>query len=135
MSTTSSRSWRSRAMQPSELFRRGVVVPRTAEAEQRLMIWDVEETTPVDVLPLDDERVFLKIKNAGVFLKINEMFGSIIDDYEQEVISWNQCAETALMLEREYGSIQDGDVCEFCRALAGQCMLAARRKLALFFVL
>ena len=74
-------------MQPSALWRRGVVVPLTAEAERAIERWDVDRTTAVRFLAIDDAGQFERLWEYGVFRVINRACASIIDDYEEERLS------------------------------------------------
>jgi hypothetical protein len=73
-------------MQNSELFRRGVVLPLNQEAEELLKVNDVEETTPVRYLEIEDQEEFEAIWNTGIFERINKGTSGLIDDYEEHFV-------------------------------------------------
>jgi len=73
-------------MQNSELFRRGVVLPFNEEAEELLKINEVEETTSVRYLEIEDEEGFENLWAVGIFQKINERVNGMIDDYEEHFL-------------------------------------------------
>ena len=52
-------------MQPSELWRRGVVMPLTAEAAEQIAGWDVNESTAVEFLSIADRRCSTSYGRSG----------------------------------------------------------------------
>ncbi len=73
-------------MQNSELFRRGIVSPLDERAELEIRSNVVDETTQVAHLAIQGEALFDYLWSSGLFREINRRCGSIIDDYEEEII-------------------------------------------------
>ena len=73
-------------MQNAELFRRGIVLPDNAEAEDGLRNNNVDESTSVQYLKIPDESFFEALWELQLFQEINARTGSLIDDYEEEFI-------------------------------------------------
>lgn len=78
-------------MQPSALYRMGVVMPLDDDAEAQLRACDVEESAPVRAVSLGDE-VFSTLWIAGFFRDVNERCSGLIDEYEDEIIEPTQLA-------------------------------------------
>lgn len=77
-------------MQVPALFRRGVVVPLTGEAEASMRSWFAEPTNSVLHLRIDNDEEFNSLLDTNVFAKLNQACGVIIDDYEEEIIEPGQ---------------------------------------------
>ena len=77
---------RGRSLQNSELYRRGIVMPMTQLACNSLLANDVDEDTEVRWLEIQGQRAFDDYWSSGVFQRINASAGTIIDDYEEEVV-------------------------------------------------
>jgi hypothetical protein len=88
-------------MQASELFRRAIVVPKDDEGEADLRSWNVSENISVDVLSIESASTFNLIWNSGLFQRINEVCGTLIDDYEEEMLEL-ESLECAITVARKH---------------------------------
>ncbi|MCA9294270.1 MAG: hypothetical protein KDA20_10690 [Phycisphaerales bacterium] len=70
-------------MQNSELYRRSVVLPLDAHAEESLRVNDVDHSTHVQVLDVPDD-VLSDMFEMGLFEAINANCETFIDEYEDE---------------------------------------------------
>lgn len=75
-------------MQNSELFRRGFVVALNSKSEQDLINNNVGINTDVKFCEIPDEGTFESLYNKGLFDIMNNVTGSMIDDYEEEMIEY-----------------------------------------------
>jgi hypothetical protein len=73
-------------MQPSELFRRGIVVPLDEEAEKGLREYQVQDDINVHLLKIPDQELFESLWRIGLFRAINQRCGTLVDDYEEELV-------------------------------------------------
>jgi len=81
-------------MQNSELFRRGIVLPRSEFAKIALLSNNVDDSTEVVSVEIEHDALFYEIWDIGVFQEINRRTGLNIDDYEEEVIPPNLLPQT-----------------------------------------
>lgn len=121
-------------MQPSELWRRGVVMPLNSEAIEQISAWDVDESTAVEFLPISSDALFYELWEIELFAEINRQCGSLIDDYEEEWLRQEQlpasaCAVVALLRQHRSGAVG-----EFLNQLSALISKAADTKLPLYFV-
>jgi len=73
-------------MQLSELYRRGIVVPLDQESEERIRAYDVDANSNVRHLKIPSDNLFLSLWRIGLFDEINRRCGTLVDDYEEEII-------------------------------------------------
>ncbi len=73
-------------MQNAELFRRGIVVPLDQHAEDDVRNENVSDLTNVKHLSIVDDEIFYTLWTAGLFHQINMECGSLLGDYEEELI-------------------------------------------------
>jgi hypothetical protein len=107
-------------MQPSELWRRGVIMPLTSDAAAKMNDGEIDESTEVYFLPISTHNLFSSLWGIGLFDRINQACGTLIDDYESE---W--------LLQRLY---PNGDVGEFLQQLSAQICRATETQSPLYFV-
>lgn len=102
-------------MQNSQQFRRGVVVPLDDRAEEALRGCNVDASTQVLYLPIADDSLFGKVWDCGLFQEVNGRCGTIIDDYEEELIEVDQLPNlvTAIVAVAERVTKTDSDVSVF----------------------
>lgn len=74
-------------MQPSELYRRAIVVPLDQKTEECLRAYDVTEDANVHLVKIPDDELFILLWQLGLFEEINRRCGSLIDDYEEEMVN------------------------------------------------
>jgi hypothetical protein len=74
-------------MQNSRLYRRGIVLPRSAQAVEDIRLNDVSPETPIALCKFSSDDEFYSIWETGIFKKINDACDSIIDDYEGEEVA------------------------------------------------
>lgn len=120
-------------MQPSEIWRRGVVMPHTSEVAQQINDWDIDESAAVDYLPIADETLFLRLWDIGLFATINKTCATLIDDYESEWLAPDHFPAAAIVVERLLKNNSDGDVGDFLRRLLVLIDRATKAKLPLYF--
>ena len=120
-------------MQPSELWRRGVVMALTAEAAEQITAWNVDESTHVQYLPIADEELFNELWRMGLFTGINRACGSVIDDYESEWLQPEQLPAAGRVVGEFLRQRPDGKVGEFLRGLSALISRATEARLPLYF--
>jgi len=123
-------------MQMTQLFRRGVVVPLNDDAENALYNGEVDETTQVHFVEIDSEADFITLWQTGVFKKINETTGSMLDDYEEDIISIEMIPRVR-QLANFFAKNQIGATTGawFFPALVEACDIAERLDKPIFFIL
>jgi hypothetical protein len=121
-------------MQPSELFRRGVVAPCSLRAAEQLRVWDVEPSVEVEYLALPDS-VFSPVWEAGLFASINKACSTLIDDYEEEVIEPRHLARVTELLRRAVRATPSEEVRNFLGDLMELCRRAEARGMPVYFIL
>jgi hypothetical protein len=124
-------------MQNTELYRRGVVLPLSSDAEKLLLQNDIEMDTPVDYLEIPDQAFFELLWELGLFQEINSRVGSMIDDYEQEFIAAESLrlvrdAVEAISMQR---AMMRGDIHEFLSKLKILTEKGIALKRSMLFVL
>lgn len=122
-------------MQPSALYRRGVVLPLTTEAVEAFRSSEVEEATPVRHLSISDDGAFTLFWQAGIFAEINARCDSLIDDYEDEEVDRAKIPRLIEAVEGVAHRSSDARVLEFCRELLRLGEQAAALDRPLFFIL
>lgn len=88
-------------VQVTDLFRRGVVSPLDEQAETQLRTMFVTEPLRVEFLPFVDNW-FGALWHTGVFGLMNQACGSLIDEYEEELLELGQL-ELAIGAVRKCG--------------------------------
>ena len=123
-------------MQNSELFRRGVVLPLNEEAEELLKINEVEETTSVRYLEIEDEKGFENLWAVGIFQKINERVNGMIDDYEEHFVEASKMSGVMAAIDDVRGANKlSNDVESFMGSLVSMALEASSIERPLLFVL
>ena len=123
-------------MQNSELFRRGVVLPLNEEAEELLKINEVEETTSVRYLEIEDEKGFENLWAVGIFQKINERVNGMIDDYEEHFVEASKMSGVMAAIDDVRGANKlSNDVESFMGSLVSMASEASSIERPLLFVL
>ena len=123
-------------MQNSELFRRGVVLPLNEEAEELLKINEVEETTSVRYLDIEDEKGFENLWAVGIFQKINERVNGMIDDYEEHFVEASKMSGVMAAIDDVRGANKlSNDVESFMGSLVSMASEASSIERPLLFVL
>jgi hypothetical protein len=120
-------------MQPSELWRRGVVMALTAEAAEQIDAGNVDESTPVQFLPIPGEALFGELWGSGLFAAINRACGSLIDDYESEWLQPEQLPAAGRVVDALHRKRPDGEVGEFLRGLSALIGRAIEGRMRLYF--
>lgn len=122
-------------MQNSEIYRRGFVVPLNEDAEQALIANDVTYNTAVDFYEFPNNGVFESVWETGLFDEINAQLGTMLDDYEEDVIVNDQ-----ILILREVASsfkkIREGPFSEkkAITELIRLCDVALKHNTSIFFV-
>jgi hypothetical protein len=122
-------------MQIPELFRRGLVVPETDEAETELRSWNVSKCAKVRYLPIEGDALFLSLWKAGLFRAINRACGTNIDDYEEEVLEPDMLERAILAVKQVLGEVHEPSVRQFIEKLSPFLEDAARMEKPVFVVL
>lgn len=120
-------------MQPSEIWRRGVVLPHTVEGAQRIKDWDVDESVAVDYLPITNEAMFSRLSDIGLFTSINNMCGTLIDDYEAEWLLPEHFPNAAMVVTQLLKKNADGDTSDFLDQLLALIGRATETQVPLYF--
>jgi hypothetical protein len=122
-------------MQVSEIYRRGIVLPLVDAAEEDLRYNDIEPTTAVRCLKITTDQLFANLWNSGVFEQINNLCGSLINDYEQDFVESSQLKKLRNVVEEAIGGASNRELKDFLislRELANSAILINR---PLLFVL
>ena len=124
-------------MQTSEIFRRGVVLPLTDDAESHLRANDVSEGMSVRYLEIADQILFEALWASGVFQRINERAGILIDDYEEEFVEKDALPEIRHAVDEVRSSAVplNSRVQGFLETLSGLVAEAQRMERPMLFVL
>lgn len=117
-------------MQVTKLYRRGVVLPLDDDAEEGLRANDIERYTNVRVLEIADQVQFDDLWRLGLFHEINAQCGTIIDDYEEEIVDATQVKNVIVAIDRvrRKALAKDPEIASFLeqlRDLAGQAWLSS----------
>ncbi|MEQ9424573.1 MAG: hypothetical protein RJQ09_09160 [Cyclobacteriaceae bacterium] len=123
-------------MQNSELYRRGIVVPLTEASQMALKNNVVERGLEVEFCELPSEEIFLGLWDKGLFETINAQLGSMLDDYEEEIIENKKVPMLRTILKKfekssEIDFIERKIVLEIIRL----CDVAIKLNRSLFFIL
>ncbi len=121
-------------MQPTELWRRGVVLPHNPEVAQRINDWDVDESVAVEYLAITDGALFSQLWDIGLFAAINEACGTRIDDYEAEWLLPAHFPTATIIVERLLKNHCNRELGDFLRRLSGLIGRAAEARMPLYFV-
>ena len=79
-------------MQIERLFRQGIVMPLSDEAETALLTGDVNEQTRVEFLKISGE-IFLQLWFHGVLRAMSDQSGVSLDEYETGIIEADRVPE------------------------------------------
>jgi len=120
----------------SELYRRGIVLPLSAEACDAIRANSADENTPARTLNLSNDILFYDLWNWGILNQINAVCGSLIDEHEEDELPFEKLADVLgvideFLLKRE----AIGDRRTFLLALRQLCLAAQSSRTSLFFVL
>jgi len=74
-------------MMTSDLFRRGIIVPKHAASLKAVEEDSIDSPEGFWHLKFSDQKQFERIWSTGLFSEINEKCHTLIDDYEQESVS------------------------------------------------
>ncbi len=73
--------------QLTEIWRRGIVVPLSAQRADEMASFHVSSEEDVEYLEIKDDSFFDSLWGTNLFQDINRKCGSLIDDYEEEVLA------------------------------------------------
>ena len=90
---------RAKRLQPSQLYRRGVVLPLDDDAENTLRRGDPDHNTRVERIEISDDLFYL-LWDARIFEEINNATDSILDDYEEDWIPRKRLNSLTKALDR-----------------------------------
>lgn len=123
-------------MQNSELYRRGFVVPLNKEAELLLRNNNVSEETNVDFFEIPTEESFENLWEKGLFERINNSLGTMIDDYEEEIIE-NDKLDILIETVEEFINSQKTKIIEanVISELIRLCNVALKNRVPIFIIL
>lgn len=123
-------------MQVSALFRRGVVMPASATAEEALRQGDVNAETEVVWLRIPGrDGFFYRIWQTQVFERINAALDRHIDDYEDEWLEPSDLNLLSSIVDRTRDEATCGEVREWLQHLSDLAATARREGRRLLFVL
>ena len=120
-------------MQPSEIWRRGVVLPHTVDVAQRIKDWDVDESIAVDYLPITNEAMFYRLWDIGLFTAINKMCGTLIEDYEAEWLQPEHFPNAATVVTKHLKRNANGEIGDFLEQLLALISRAKESNVPLYF--
>ncbi len=120
-------------MQMSELWRRGVVMPGSADVLARWRERGVEKEDQANYLEISD-RVFHEAWGVGLFARINEKCDSLIDDHEEEEIAAEYLGDVVKIASTCTTVASLEGFKDFCAKLVELCREAMDKGMPLFFV-
>ncbi|KAB2917580.1 MAG: hypothetical protein F9K23_04145 [Bacteroidetes bacterium] len=119
----------------SELFRMGVVIPLTDEAEEDIVINDIKGEDEYRYIEIKAED-FFTLYQSGFFRTINDELDTLIDEYNDEIIDHSKAKVIIKLIEKysakRYLSVGEK---EFLDNLKELCLQASQLNRPLFFVL
>lgn len=123
-------------MQNSEMYRRGFVVPLNKLAEQALLNNNVGKETNVAYFEIPNDHVFESLWSKGLFNDINTGIGSMIDDYEEEIIEFIKIEKVIEIVQRFKNEKKlDAQEATVVTALNELLRVASERKFSFFFIM
>ncbi len=124
-------------MQPSALYRRGIILPLDAIAERNVRTHDVSKTENVRLLKIPSQGLFEALWHLGLFREINDRCSSLLDDYEEELIEASSTCEVLAAIDSVIGrpGAHDLEVIEFLKELRALARDASTLSRPLMFVL
>ena len=124
------------AVQLSERFRRGVVVPLDDEADKIMEAGEVNEDSRVHFVGITRDGEFESLWETSLFATVNEATGCMVDDYEDEVIPAEMVSRVRTIAE-SYVKKGAGWKVElpFFMAFKEACEIAERERRPIYFVL
>lgn len=94
-----------RAMQISQLFRRGVVRPLDDEAARQLATFTIDDSIRTEWLPILGDSQFAEIWNTGILQCLNEACRIRISDYEEVELRSSQLGLALQVIRRNLTNI------------------------------
>lgn len=123
-------------MQVSELFRRGVVMPTGATAEEALREGDVDADTEVVWIQIPGgDGFFDRIWQSQIFERINDALDRCIDDYADEWIEPSDLDLLSSIVDRTRDEASCEELREWLQHLSELAARAQRERRPLLFVL
>jgi len=116
-------------MHLSQLFRQGIVMPLSDEAEMALRYEDVDRQTPVEFLKISDE-IFLQLWFHGVIRAMRDHCGVPFNEYETDIIETDRVPDLKRAIAKPVNVSP-----EFMAALSSLIQKAVSLHRPLFFVL
>jgi len=118
-------------MHVTQLYRRGIVLPRTPEALDAIRSNDVSEQTQVSLFMFQSHGDFYG--GWRVFEEINAQCGTIIDDYEETEVAPEDIKKMMVILAR-LGRGASPEDARFYTAFTELCGQALQLGMPLFFM-
>jgi len=122
-------------MQISERFRRGVVVPLDETSVRSMADGVVDESTRVHFVEISTQAEFESIWRAGIFDEINKQLGTIMHDYEEEIVPVEMTPRLRAIVKSYSKMLISYSANGFFAALLEACDFAFRSGMALYFIL
>lgn len=122
-------------MQLTEIFRRGIVLPRNQCSFQQFQRWDISGSVLVNFIPILQEQDFEIIWQSGVFQSLNSVCSLNIDDYEEEVLPVDKLSAAIAHLRIISNTLSEGYVIDFVENLIDLSAEGDRIKMPIFFIL
>ena len=122
-------------LQTSELWRRGVVRPRTHDAVRDIRGGTADENTPVDYLLIDDS-LFSCLIYSRLFDDLNAACGTLIDDYEEDQLAGDALATGITIIDRHAAEAESPSrLRDFLGRLATLANIARDTETPIIFIL
>lgn len=121
-------------MQPSELFRRGIVLPTTQQAMDALAANDVREGMDVQCLEIRSDRDFYALWATGIFASINSLAGTRINDYEEAMLPPEYVAVLEVIVRTQELREESPTIRAYLQKLLNLCSAAIDFRMPLFFI-
>ena len=122
-------------MRPSELWRRGIVLPLNAAAASQIAGSDIDDNTEVDYLPIEDDDLFHQLLEIGLLNKINRACSTMIDEYEAEWLPSEQLPAAKAVVASLLWHRPSGEIAKCLHRLAAMIDRAVAIRMPLYFEL
>ena len=121
-------------MQIGAIYRRGIVLPKTQDAIQRLVANDIESGSDMESIRVPDT-LFSKLWGSRFFSDLNRECGTIFSDYEEDFLPVDRVTDARRVLRHRLATEVDSESLEFYRALHALFERAEGTGYPLLFVL
>jgi hypothetical protein len=121
-------------MQPSEFFRRSIVLPKSKAARMILEVGQFNPSLAEEYQTICIGPEFDIIWGSGLFSDINNACSSHISDYEDDDINYDRLPAIVNLLDQKYARPSMPILYRFCRRLKNLCLEGIENQMPLYFI-